>query len=216
MALAAATKLNTQGDEVIGISRSAIQGSYHSTYQVEKYGQNQYPTLEGKFNGLVYFPGTINLKPFGRLSANDFQQDFDIHVMGAVSFIQTYLPLLEKDGKSSIVMISSVAATTGMPYHASVSIVKSGLEGLTRALSAELAPYIRVNAIAPSLVDTPMGSKFINTPEKMEAIQKRNPLQKIGTTDQIASSIRFLLSDDATWITGQTLGVDGGMGNIKI
>jgi NAD(P)-dependent dehydrogenase (short-subunit alcohol dehydrogenase family) len=216
MSLATAEKLRATRNEVIGISRSEITEGYDSTYMVENYHQGSYPTLEGKFNGLVYFPGTINLKPFGRLASKDFQQDFDIHVMGAISFIQSFLPLLEKDGKSSIVLISSVAATTGMPFHASVSVAKSALEGLTRSLSAELAPHIRINAIAPSLVNTPMGAKFINTPEKAEAIQKRNPLQKIGSTEHIASAISFLLSDESEWITGQTIAVDGGMGKIKI
>ncbi len=216
MAIATAEKIRNNGHQTIGISRSEIAGAYDSNHIVENYNQGSFPTLEGKFNGLVYFPGTINLKPFGRLTTKDFQQDFDIHVMGAISFIQTYLPLLEKDGKSSIVLISSVAATTGMPFHASVSIVKSALEGLTRSLSAELAPHIRINAVAPSLVNTPMGSKFINTPEKTEAIQKRNPMQKIGSTEHIASAISFLMSDDAEWITGQTIAVDGGMGKIKI
>lgn len=103
-----------------------------------------------------------------------------------------------------------------MPFHSSVSISKAALEGLTKSLAAELAPHIRVNAIAPSLVNTPLGERFINTPEKLSAIEKRNPLRKVGSTLDIANAIHFLLTEQSSWITGQVLGVDGGMNNIKL
>jgi NAD(P)-dependent dehydrogenase (short-subunit alcohol dehydrogenase family) len=103
-----------------------------------------------------------------------------------------------------------------MPFHSSVAVSKSALEGLTKSLAAELAPGIRVNAIAPSLVNTPLGERFINTPEKLSAIEKRNPMRKVGTPADIANMIHFLLSDQANWITGQVIGVDGGMNNIKL
>jgi len=122
----------------------------------------------------------------------------------------------QKDGKSSVVFISSVAGSVGMPFHSSVSVSKAALEGLTKSLAAELAPHIRVNAIAPSLVNTPLGERFINSPEKLSAIEKRNPLRKVGAPIDIANMINFLLSDQANWITGQVIGVDGGMNHIKL
>jgi NAD(P)-dependent dehydrogenase (short-subunit alcohol dehydrogenase family) len=184
--------------------------------QVEKYTMGSFPKIEEKINGLVYFPGTINLKSFGQLSMQDFEQDFSIHVLGAVAFVKSYLNQIEKDGKSSIVFISSVAGSVGMPFHCSVSISKAALEGLTKSLAAELAPHIRVNAIAPSLVNTPLGERFINTPEKLSAIEKRNPLRKVGSALDIANAIHFLLTEQSSWITSQVLGVDGGMNNIKL
>jgi NAD(P)-dependent dehydrogenase (short-subunit alcohol dehydrogenase family) len=209
-----AHQLRLQGHKVFEISRSASENDQQ--FQVDKYELGSFPKIEEKIHGLVYFPGTINLKSFSQLSMNDFQHDFSIHVLGAVAFIKSYIQLLEKDGNSSIIFISSVAGSVGMPFHSSVAVSKSALEGLTKSLAAELAPGIRVNAIAPSLVNTPLGERFINTPEKLSAIEKRNPMRKVGTPADIANMIHFLLSDQANWITGQVIGVDGGMNNIKL
>ena len=211
---AASTLLRNQGNRVLEISRSHPETEFQ--YQIEKYEQGFFPSIEEKINGLVYFPGTINLKSFGQLSMHDFQQDFSIHVLGAIAFIKSYFNQVEKDGKSSVIFISSVAGSVGMPFHSSVSVSKSALEGLTKSLAAEFAPNIRVNAIAPSLVNTPLGERFINTPEKLSAIEKRNPLRKVGSPVDIANTINFLLSDQSNWITGQVIGVDGGMNNIKL
>ena len=214
MAKETAQQLRAESHKVIEISRSAPEKDQQM--QVENYTMGSFPKMEEKINGLVYFPGTINLKSFGQLSMQDFENDFSIHVLGAVAFVKSYLNQIEKDGKSSIVFISSVAGSVGMPFHSSVSVSKAALEGLTKSLAAELAPHIRVNAIAPSLVNTPMGERFINTPEKWSAIEKRNPLRKVGSTLDIAHAIHFLLSEQSSWITGQVLAVDGGMNNIKL
>jgi NAD(P)-dependent dehydrogenase (short-subunit alcohol dehydrogenase family) len=155
------------------------------------------------------------LKPFNRISKEEFYQDFEVNVWGAINVVQKYLPLLKKSSSASVVFISSVAAQTGMTFHSSIAIAKAGLEGLTRSLAAEFAPTIRFNCIAPSLVNTPLSEKFINTPEKTEAIKNKNPLKKIGSPEEIAEAIMFLLSNQSSWITGQVLAVDGGMGVIK-
>lgn len=214
IAKATSANLTSQGHKVIQISRSIAE--HDLQFQIDKYETGNFPKLEGKVNGLVYFPGTINLKSFGQLTMQDFQQDFSIHVMGAIAFIKSYLNLLEKDGKSSIILISSVAGSVGMPFHSSVSVSKAAIEGLTKSLAAELAPSVRVNAIAPSLVNTPLGERFINTPEKLSAIEKRNPMRKVGDPAEVANMINFLLSEQSSWITGQIIGVDGGMNNIKL
>ncbi len=208
--------LKAQGHTITGISTKENNSLYDTFYQVPAYDFNSFPKIDGNSDGLVYFPGTINLKPFNRLSENDFLNDFRINCLGAVAFLQAYLPMLKNSKHASAVFISSVAVSAGMSFHSSVSMAKGALEGLTRSLAAELAPGIRVNCIAPSLTNTPLGEKFINTPEKLEASQKRNPLKKVGEAVDLANAIEFLLSEKSSWITGQVLPVDGGMNNLKL
>ncbi len=167
-------------------------------------------------HGIVYCPGSINLKPFNRLSAQDFLNDFNQNVIGAVTIIQKVLPNLKKANGASIVLFSTVAAKLGMPFHASIATSKAAIEGLAKSLAAEFASSkIRVNVIAPSLTDTPLAGFLINTDEKKEASAKRHPLQRIGTATEMAQLVSFLLGDQSTWITAQIIGADGGMGSLK-
>jgi NAD(P)-dependent dehydrogenase (short-subunit alcohol dehydrogenase family) len=172
--------------------------------------------LPSQLHGLVYAVGSINLKSFNRISEADFIQDYRLNVVGAALAIQEALPALKSGGESSVVLISSVAATTGMGFHASIAAAKGGLEGFARSLAAELAGQkIRVNVVAPSLTDTPLAAQLLSTPEKREVSAKRHPLGKFGQPQDISSIISFLLSDESSWITGQVIGVDGGMGNLR-
>ena len=216
IALETARLLKEQGHKVIGISTKSENNVYDDFHTIEQYDFSNYPAIAGVIDGLVYFPGTINLKPFNRLSPNDFMNDYQINSLGAVAFVQAYLSNLKQSKQASIVFISTVAVATGMAYHSSVSMAKGAIEGLTKALAAEFAPAIRVNCIAPSLADTPLAEKFINTPEKLEASQKRNPLKRVGSASEIANAIDFLIGSKATWITGQIIAVDGGMNNLKL
>lgn len=215
IALQTASMLQLDGHQVFGISTKPLSEGYNQSFLVERYSQGFLPVLEQPLDGLVYFPGTINLKPFARITPADFTRDYEINALGAAMFIQHYLPNLKKSGTASVVLISSVAASLGLPFHSSISMAKAALEGLTRALAAELAPSIRVNCIAPSLVDTPLASKFIDTDEKREQVAKRNPLRKVGSPSDIAGTVCFLLCDESKWMTGQILSIDGGMGSLK-
>ena len=167
-------------------------------------------------HGLVYCPGTINLRPFKGLKPEVFSKDFSINVMGAVKTLQSVLGRLQNsETAASVVFFSTVAVQTGMPFHASVATAKGALEGLSRSLAAELAPKIRFNVIAPSLVDTPLAEKFLNNDTKKSNAAARHPLQRVGQADEIARMTAFLLGDSSSWITAQTLTIDGGIGTIK-
>ncbi|MES2875571.1 MAG: SDR family oxidoreductase [Bacteroidota bacterium] len=172
--------------------------------------------LPESLHGLVYAVGSINLKPFSRLTADDFLNDYRLNVLGAAQIIQQAAKQLKSSAGASIVLISTVAAKIGMAYHASISAAKGAVEGLALALAAEFASqHIRVNVVAPSLTDTPMAQNLLNSTEKREASAKRHPLSRIGQPEDISNLITFLISDESSWITGQVIGIDGGLGNLK-
>lgn len=171
--------------------------------------------LPAVLDGLIYFPGSISLKPFHRLTADDFISDFRINCLGAVAAIQSALPALKASPSASIVLFSTVATGQGMGFHASVAAAKSAVEGLAISLAAELAPKIRVNVIAPSLTDTPLAASLLNSEGKREAAAKRHPLQQVGCPEDIAAFAAFLLSDASKFITGQILRADGGLSAIR-
>lgn len=170
--------------------------------------------LPDSIDALIYCPGSINLKPFKMLKVDDFQKDFEINVLGAVRSIQQVQSKMAEG--SSILLFSSVAVQTGMPFHASVAVAKAGIEGLTRSLAAEFAPKIRVNAIAPSLVDTPLAQKLLSNEQKVEKMNERHPLGRVGKPDDIAAVAEQLVSKSGSWITGQVFTVDGGISSMKL
>ncbi len=176
---------------------------------------DEYPQISEPLNGIVYCPGTINLKPFRSLKPGDFQNDLEINFLGAVKVISKYLPNLKAAGKSGIVLFSTVAVQTGMPYHASIASAKGAVEGLTRSLAAEFAPDIRVNCIAPSITNTPLAEKLLNSEAKLKASEDRHPLKRIGNAEEIAELTVFLLSDKSGFITGQIIKTDGGISSLK-
>jgi 3-oxoacyl-[acyl-carrier protein] reductase len=172
--------------------------------------------LPDVIHGLAYCPGSITLQPFHRIKTEQFQSDFQLNVMGATSAIQQCLPGLKASGNASVVLFSTVAVQTGMSFHTSVAVSKGAVEGLTRALAAEYASsHIRFNCIAPSLTETSLADKLLNTPEKKEAGAKRHPLGRIGQAEDSARVAGFLLNENEGWITGQILGIDGGMGSLR-
>lgn len=171
--------------------------------------------LPEEIHGLAYCPGSINLMPFKRIKPTQFAEDFELQVNGAVKVIQKVLPNLKAAGNSSILFFSTVAVQNGFNFHAQVAASKGAIEGLTRSLAAEFAPAIRVNAIAPSLTDTPLAGKLLSTDEKKEANAQRHPMKAIGSPENIAELGKFLLSEKSKWITGQIIHADGGMSSIK-
>ena len=171
--------------------------------------------LPDQIDGFVYLPGTINLRPFKGIKPSTFMDDFNINVMGCVKILQKVLPRLQSADNPSIVMFSTVAVKLGMPFHSSVSASKGAIEGLTRSLAAEFAPKIRVNAIAPSILDTPMAEKFLNSDSKKDNAKNRHPMKEIGSAQDISEMVNFLLSEKSKWMTGQIIPFDGGISSLK-
>jgi len=173
-------------------------------------------SLPEVLHGLAYMPGNIPLKPFHRTAPADFQLTMNLNLLGAVQSIQAALPALKNAGGASVVLMSTVAARVGMPFHSSIAAAKAALEGLTLSLASEYAAQqIRFNAVAPSLTNTPLAGSLLASPEKVEASGKRHPLGRVGEASEPASVVRFLLDPESSWVTGQIWGVDGGMAHLK-
>jgi len=212
-------KLNELGAELFITSRTPLDGLPGGAHAFQTDVLNEEIPAEAipeELNGLVYLPGSINLRSFRALNPRSFREDLEINLIGAVKAIQAAHKSLKKSGCGSIVLFSSVAVQTGMPFHASTAAAKGAVEGLTRALAAEMAPEIRVNAIAPSLTRTKMAERLLSSPEKEEAAARRHAMNRVGTPEDLGEAAVFLLTDRSGWITGQVLSVDGGMGTLKV
>lgn len=171
--------------------------------------------LPDTIHGLVYCPGTLNLKSFKSLKPDVFRSDFEVNVVGATKSIKACLAGLKAAGHSSVLLFSTVAVGQGMFAHASIAASKGAIEGLTRSLAAELSPEVRVNCIAPALTNTPLTERFFSTEEKAAALGEKYPLGRAGNVDDMASMGCFLLSEQSSWVTGQVIGVDGGMSTVR-
>ncbi len=215
---ALAVNLAEAGHQVFGTYNSnKIEKEENLSYhQLDVTEEIIFNFLPERIDGLVYCPGSINLKPFKRLKPANFAADFDLQVLGAIKVIQAALPALQNAENPSIVLFSTVAVQSGFNFHSQVAVSKGAIEGLSRSLAAEFAPKIRVNTIAPSLTDTPLAAKLLSSDLKREANAERHPLKRIGTAEDIAQTAAFLLSDHSSWITGQIIHVDGGMSSLKV
>ena len=205
-----------ENNKVYNISRTAPEEQHnnlvHHSLDVLADDLPDIPALDA----LIYCPGSINLKPISRLKLDDFRDDFEINVVGAVKAIQHYLPKIKNGKNPSILLFSSVATKLGMPFHASVAAAKSGVEGITKSLGAELAPTIRVNAIAPTVTDTDLASKLLRNERLIENIKERHPLKKFLKPNEVADLATFLISDKANSISGQIFELDCGIVSFKI
>jgi 3-oxoacyl-[acyl-carrier protein] reductase len=200
--------------QVYSLSRSAAVANVFRHFSCDVLSDSL-PVIDEPLHGLVYCPGSINLKPFARIKPEEFIVDFELNLIGAVRCLQHYQRNLQATEGASVVLLSSVAVQTGFPYHATVSASKGAIEGLTRALAAEWAPKVRVNAIAPSLTNTPLAESLLREDSKKQAAAARHPLKRLGEAEDIAQMAWFLLSEHAAWITGQVMHVDGGISTIK-
>ena len=172
--------------------------------------------LPEKIHGLVYCPGSINLKPFKMLKHKDFEEEMNLNFLSLIKVVQGVMPKLKEAENASLVFFSTVAVKVGMPFHTTVAAAKGAIEGFAKSLAAEYAPSLRVNVIAPSLTDTPLAEKLLSNDSKKEKMSERHPLKRVGNAKDIANAATFLLSDENSWITGQIIGVDGGLSTLNI
>jgi len=202
-------------NKVICLSRNNTDYD-HDNYEFKSFDAlvDDYPDID-KLDCLIYCPGSINLKPISSLSLDDFRNDFELNVIGAVRAVKKYIPLLKKSESGSILLFSTVATKLGMPYHASVSVAKSGIDGLVKTLGSELAPKIRINAIAPTITNTELASKILRNDKVIENMVERHPLKKILSSEEVAKMASFLISDDALSISGQIFNMDAGIVSFK-
>jgi len=187
----------------------------HITYDAES-DTLDLDALPDVIDGFVYCPGSINLKPFKMLSTDTFRHDMELNFLSMVKTVHAVMDRLNTSQQASVVFFSTVAVKVGMPFHTSVAAAKGAIEGFAKALAAEYAPKMRVNVIAPSLTDTPLAKRLLSNDRKKELMNSRHPLKRVGTQEDIASVAAFLLSDQSSWITGQVLGVDGGMSTLNV
>ncbi len=214
--LATARLLKSRGDTLTAAARNpqplAEMGISVQPFDALAPGPLELPPV---LDGLVYFPGSITLKPFHRLTPEDFLNDYRINCLGAAAAVQAALPALKAAPSASVVLFSTVAVAQGIPFHASIAAAKGAVQGLALSLAAELAPKIRVNVIAPSLTDTPLAGNLLNSDAKKEAAAKRHPLQQTGDPEDVAKLVAFLLGDESKFMTGQILRPDGGLSSIR-
>jgi len=214
-----ARKLGEEGAQLFTYSRHPANGLPATARwaAVDVMAENfQLTDLPELVHGVVYCPGSIQLRPFARISAEDFRRELEINVVGAFRVLQQVFSRLKAAGPgSSALLFSTVAVHTGMPFHSSIAAAKGAVEGLVRALAAEWAPTVRINAIAPTLTDTPLAAPLLNTEEKRQSAAQRHPLRRVATPADVAHTACFLLSDQASFITGQVWLIDGGFGYLR-
>lgn len=208
-------KLLAAGYHVHVIARSTPDFGGNVTAYICDVLTDDLPKIEGGISGLIYCPGSINLKPFKSLKAKDFEEDYAINVLGAVKALQAYEKQLKATQDAAVVLFSTVAVQTGMSFHTSIAAAKGAVEGLVRSLAAEWSPKVRVNGIAPSIIQTDLAARLLRNDKQIEAAEGRHPLARIGQAEDAAALATFLVEPTAGWITGQIIGLDGGMSAIK-
>ncbi|MFB6344540.1 MAG: SDR family NAD(P)-dependent oxidoreductase [bacterium] len=172
-------------------------------------------TIADNLQGMAYFPGSITLKPFSRTSEATLEEDLDINLKGAFRVLQAVEDALKSgESPSNAVFFSTVAAEVGLKYHASIAAAKAGLEGLVKSVAAEWAPTVRLNLIAPSLTETPLAEKLLDSDSKRERSLDRHPTRSINKPAEVAKQARLLLEGDLN-VTGRTIPLDGGMATVR-
>lgn len=202
--------------KLIIASRSEIQEAHENITHMQFDATEESLNLKDvpDLDGFVYCPGSINLKPFKMMSMETFEKDMEINFFGLIRVVKDVMTKMKEN--SSMVFFSTVAVSNGMPFHTSVAAAKGAIEGFAKSLAAEYAPKVRVNVVAPSLIDTPLASRLLNNDKKRESMSERHPLKRVGKPEDIGNIVSFLLSENSSWMTGQVIGVDGGISTLNL
>lgn len=218
MGAAIVDRLLARDDEIWCLSRHIEQFSGAVHKRQWNVLEQDFPVdfLPEKLDGLIYCPGSIRLKPFTQIRLEEFQEDLALNTFGAIKALQACYSPLSKSEHASVLLFSTVAVQTGLKFHASVATAKGALEGLVRSLAAEWAPRIRVNAVAPALIETPLSQPLIRDDKRRQGIEQMNPMKRIGQPDSIASLSEWLLTMPTPFVTGQVFAVDGGMSSVRV
>ncbi|MBX2979236.1 MAG: SDR family oxidoreductase [Flavobacteriales bacterium] len=214
---ATAERLIQQGHQVITVGRGADAPSGVMDHIVADVVQHGIPTdrIPTHLAGMAYCPGSIVLKPLRSTTLDDLRSALEVNLVGAFRCAQATSESLKRTPGSAMLFFSTVAVGQGMPFHTAIAAAKGGVEGLARSLAAELAPHVRVNCIAPSLTRTALSDKLLNSPEKEKSAADRHPMKRIGTVHDIAAVAQLLLTPEGSWISGQVIGVDGGLSVLR-
>lgn len=203
------------GDELKALMDSNNSVSHHEI-DVTDDGDVAGAEIPNELDGLVYCPGSITLGSFRQLKSEQYRDDFEINVVGAVNVLKRSLQALARGGGGSVVLFSTVAVRIGLSFHASIAAAKGAVEGLAKSLAAELAgKNVRVNVVAPSATDTPLAEGILGSEQKRQSSAERHPLKRVGDAGEVAEAVGFLLSEKAGWVTGQVLGIDGGLASVR-
>lgn len=213
------TRLLARGGHHVSVASrrgEPVEGIENASWQSHDAADPEAPLdLPERLDGFAYCPGSIVLKPFHRISDEDFRAEFEVNFFGAIRTLRQALPALKKSEAASVLLFSTVAVATGLPYHAGIAAAKGAVEALTRTLAAEFAPNIRVNCLALSLTDTPLAAGLLSSPERRQAAADRHPLKRIGDAGETAKAAAFLLGPDSGFMTGQILHLDGGLSTLR-
>jgi len=170
----------------------------------------------GIFSGAMNAVGSIVLRPAAATSRETFDEVIETNLTTAFALVRSAGSALARGDGGSLVLMSSAAGSVGLPNHEAIAAAKGGVEGLTRAAAASLARRgVRVNALAPGLVDTPLAERITSNEKALEASRALHPLGRIGTPDEVASLATWLLTDEGSWMTGAVLPIDGGMADVR-
>ncbi|MHC5005119.1 MAG: SDR family NAD(P)-dependent oxidoreductase [Planctomycetota bacterium] len=168
-------------------------------------------TDHGDVTAAVNLAGSILVKPAHSTSGPELDQTIDQNIRTAFSLVRAAGRSMRRNG-GSVVLMSSCAARIGLPNHEAISAAKAAVEGLVRSAAATYAPSnLRFNAVAPGLTDTPLAAAITGSEASLRASTAMHPLGRIGQPDEVARVIEFLVDPESSWITGQVLGVDGGL-----